>query len=103
MHYYSKNATCGAYFEEAAVKACFQLASGGAQGVGSVMVVTVNFEKDEFPETELSVSEIIRRRRYTFPHIITKRNGALVGRDQRDTTLVSHGDELEIFHLISGG
>lgn len=67
------------------------------------MVVTVNFEKDEYPETELSVSEIIRRRRYTFPHIITKLNGCLVERDHRETTQVSQGDELEIFHLISGG
>lgn len=67
------------------------------------MVVTVNFEKEEYPETELSVSEIIRRRRYTFPHIITTLNGKLVERDRRETSMVSHGDELEIFHLISGG
>ncbi|MCE1195041.1 sulfur carrier protein ThiS [bacterium] len=67
------------------------------------MVVTVNFEKEEYPETELSVAEIIRRRKYTFPHIITKLNGRLVERERRETTPVSHGDELEIFHLISGG
>lgn len=67
------------------------------------MIVTVNFEKEEYPETELSVSEIMKRRRYTFPHIITTLNGRLVERGQRETTFVSHGDELEIFHLISGG
>lgn len=67
------------------------------------MIVTVNFEKEEYPESELSVAEIIKRRRYTFPHIITTLNGALVERDHRETTLVSHGDDLEIFHLISGG
>ena len=67
------------------------------------MKAMVNFEEEEFPEPELSVSEIMRRRRYTFPHIITRINGKVVDRDKRDLTMVREGDELEIFHLISGG
>jgi len=67
------------------------------------MVVTVNFEKEEYPETKLSVAEIIKRRKYSFPHIITKLNGRLIERESRETAFVANGDELEIFHLISGG
>ena len=67
------------------------------------MKVTVNFEEEEFPEAELSVSEIMQRRRFTFPHIITRINGKLVNREDRDTALVRGGDDLEIYHLISGG
>jgi len=63
----------------------------------------VNFEEEEFPEAELSVSEIMRRRRYTFPHIITRINGKIVNREDRDATLVREGDDLEVYHLISGG
>jgi thiamine biosynthesis protein ThiS len=67
------------------------------------MKVTVNFEEEEFPEAELSVSEIMRRRRYTFPHIITRINGKVVNREDRDAALVREGDDLEVYHLISGG
>ncbi|MFZ3111124.1 MAG: sulfur carrier protein ThiS [Rectinemataceae bacterium] len=67
------------------------------------MKVTVNLEDEEFAETALSVSEIMLRKRFTFPHIITRLNGRLVEREKRGTTLVSDGDDLEIYHLISGG
>ncbi|HWR12385.1 MAG TPA: sulfur carrier protein ThiS [Rectinemataceae bacterium] len=67
------------------------------------MKITVNLEGAEFLERELSISEIMRRMKYTFPHIITRLNGHLVDREQRDLSLVSDGDDLEIYHLISGG
>lgn len=67
------------------------------------MKLTINSEDEEFPEAELSVSEIMRRRRYTFPHIITRINGRIVTRENRDSAMVRDGDDLEIYHLISGG
>ena len=67
------------------------------------MKVTVNLEIEDFPETELSVSEIMKRKKYTFPHIITRLNGHVVERENRDATLVVNGDDLEFYHLISGG
>jgi sulfur carrier protein len=67
------------------------------------MKLKVNLGDEEFPEQELSISEIMRRKRYTFPHIITRLNGHLVEPERRESTLVSDGDELEIYHLISGG
>ena len=67
------------------------------------MKVTVNLEIEDFPETELSVSEIMKRKKYTFPHIITRLNGHVVERENRDSTLVVNGDDLELYHLISGG
>lgn len=67
------------------------------------MKVTVNLETEDFPETKLSVSEIMKRKKYTFPHIITRLNGHVVERENRDSTLVVNGDDLEFYHLISGG
>lgn len=67
------------------------------------MKVTVNFELEEHPEPSLSISEIMRRRRYSFPNVITRLNGDLVTRDARETTMVRDGDDLEVYHLISGG
>jgi sulfur carrier protein len=67
------------------------------------MKVTVNFDPTEYPEEELSVSEIMKRKRYSFPHVITRLNGALVEKNKRDTMRVRDGDDLEVYHLISGG
>lgn len=67
------------------------------------MKVKVNLETEEHPETELSLAEIMKRRRYTFPHVITRLNGRLVERESRDSAMARDGDDVEIYHLISGG
>lgn len=63
----------------------------------------VNLETEEYPEAELSLAEIMKRRRYTFPHVITRLNGRLVERESRDSAMARDGDDVEIYHLISGG
>jgi len=67
------------------------------------MKLTVNFETEDFPDSRLSISEVMKRKRYSFPHVITRLNGSLVNREQRDSTMAVDGDEVEIYHLISGG
>lgn len=67
------------------------------------MKLTVNFETEDFPEPALSISDIMKRKRYSFPHVITRLNGTLINREQRDSTMAGDGDEVEIYHLISGG
>jgi sulfur carrier protein len=67
------------------------------------MKLTVNFEAEDFLEPALSISEIMKRKRYTFQHVITRLNGTLVNREQRDSTMARDGDDVEIYHLISGG
>lgn len=67
------------------------------------MTITVNLENETFPENELSVSEVMKRRKYSFPHVITRLNGHVIERESRDTTMVINGDDLEVYHLISGG
>jgi len=67
------------------------------------MKLTVNFETEEFAENALSVADVMKKRNYTFPHIITRVNGKLVPREQRETVIVGDGDDVELYHLISGG
>lgn len=67
------------------------------------MKVMINFIPAEFPEESLSVAEILRRKRYSFPKIITRINGRLVTREERERELVADGDELELYHMMSGG
>ncbi|MCE1206339.1 MAG: sulfur carrier protein ThiS [Spirochaetia bacterium] len=65
--------------------------------------ITINLQEEEFPEERLSIAEILKKKNYSFPHIITRLNGKLVERGQRDSTYAQDGDDVELYHLISGG
>ena len=67
------------------------------------MRVTINSTLTEFPENQLSVAEILRRKRYSFPNIISRINGTLVRREERESALVRDGDDVELYHMMSGG
>jgi sulfur carrier protein ThiS len=49
------------------------------------------------------VAEIHRLKRYSCPKIITRINGRLVTREERERELGADGDELELYHMMSGG
>jgi thiamine biosynthesis protein ThiS len=65
--------------------------------------ITVNRRPEEFPEDELSVSEVFARLRFSFPHIIARLNGRLVKKSEWAITMLHEGDALEADHLIGGG
>lgn len=65
--------------------------------------IKLNFSDEIFDEESLSVAEIMKRKNFSFPHVITRLNGRLVERDKRPEAMVRDGDDLEVYHLISGG
>jgi sulfur carrier protein len=65
--------------------------------------ITLNLAPESFPEERLSVAEILGRKRWTFPLIIVKVNGVLVPREGYGSAPVQDGDEMEAYHLVSGG
>jgi sulfur carrier protein len=65
--------------------------------------IILNFADAEFPETELSIEKIMELRRYSFPLIISRLNGVIVPREARASAFVYDGDEVELYHLVSGG
>jgi sulfur carrier protein ThiS len=67
------------------------------------MTIVVNFVTETLPENSLSITEIMKRHRYTFPHIITMLNGKPVSREARETTFAVDGDKVEFFHMVGGG
>ena len=67
------------------------------------MRVTVNFEPEEIPGDSISVADLLKMRRYSFPLIIARIGGRLVERADYETTFVRAGDEVELYHLVSGG
>lgn len=67
------------------------------------MKITLNGEGEYYAEDSLSIKAILARKHWSFPLIIAKVNGELVQREAYDTCLVREGDNLELYHLVSGG
>jgi len=66
-------------------------------------VIRVN-DRDEIEwEEGLTVSDLLERLRYTFPHIIVKINGEVVPREKYSTRTIPDGTDVRVIHLIAGG
>jgi sulfur carrier protein len=67
------------------------------------MEITLNNNKELIQEDNVSVADLIRIKNYTFRMLVTKVNGQLVKKDERDKVWIKAGDEVIVLHLISGG
>ncbi len=67
------------------------------------MKITLNNNNEEFNADQLSVSEIMEMKKFTFKLLVVKLNDKLVGKEKYKETYVKNGDNLVILHLISGG
>jgi len=66
-------------------------------------VIRVN-KRDELEwEEGLTVSDVLERMRYTFPHIIVSINGEIVLRAKYPTRAIPDGADVRVIHLIAGG
>ena len=68
-----------------------------------MMEITLNNNKETIPQDSISVSELIRWKNFTFRMLVTKVNGKLVKKEERDDVMIKDGDEVMVLHLISGG
>jgi thiamine biosynthesis protein ThiS len=67
------------------------------------MEIKLNNRTESFEGDVLSISDLIRIKNFTFKLLVTKINGKLIKKDQRDSAYVKSGDHVLILHLISGG
>lgn len=66
------------------------------------MTIRVNQEEMEW-EPNLTVQDVLVRRKYTFPMIVVKVNDSVVSKEAYDSFLVPEGADVQVIHLISGG
>ncbi|MBC7228021.1 MAG: sulfur carrier protein ThiS [Thermoflexales bacterium] len=60
--------------------------------------------KDEMEwEPGLTVTELLRRFRYTFPAIVVTINGEVIPEEEFPTRLIPDGADVRVIHLIAGG
>jgi thiamine biosynthesis protein ThiS len=67
------------------------------------MEITLNHNKEIIQEDNVTVADLIRIKNFTFKLLVTKVNGRLVKKDERDKVRIEDGDEVIVLHLISGG
>lgn len=67
------------------------------------MNITLNNRPETIEGEQMSISELIKYKNFTFKLLVTKVNGNLVKTAERDQALVQEGDNVQIIHLISGG
>ena len=66
------------------------------------MILVNNRDEIEW-EDGLTVSTLLDRFRYTFPHIIVKIDGEVIPREQYPTRTIPDGADVRVIHLIAGG
>jgi sulfur carrier protein len=66
-------------------------------------LIRVNDRTEVEWEERMTVSALLERLNYTFPHIIVKVNGDLVRREEYDTRAIPDGADVRVIHLIAGG
>lgn len=67
------------------------------------MEIILNNNPESFSEENLTIQEIIDKKGYTFKMLVTRLNGALIKKNERESTIVKEGDDLMVLHLMSGG
>jgi thiamine biosynthesis protein ThiS len=67
------------------------------------MEITLNNNKEIINADQITVAELIRIKNFTFKLLVTKVNGKLVRKEEREEVMVIDGDEVMILHMISGG
>ncbi len=72
-------------------------------GYSGRMKLVINGIVEELRLNDATVAGVLAAKRWSFPLIIVRLNGAPVRRDAWADTAVSDGDVMEAAHLMSGG
>jgi len=67
------------------------------------MKIILNNKEEEFAADQLTISELLKVKNFTFRMLVIKVNGHLVKKSEQTTTIVKDGDDVMVLHLVSGG
>jgi sulfur carrier protein len=67
------------------------------------MEITLNNRKENIKQEPISLAELINYKNYSFKMLVTRVNGNLVKKEERDKVMIRPGDEVQVLHMISGG
>jgi sulfur carrier protein len=67
------------------------------------MRIILNNREEEFENQEMTISELLTKKNYTFRMLVIKVNNRLVKKEDYNSTVITEGDNVSVIHLISGG
>ncbi|MEA1887858.1 MAG: sulfur carrier protein ThiS [Bacteroidota bacterium] len=63
----------------------------------------LNNRPEEFDKEEMTVSEMLDIKRFTYRMRLVKINGKLIKKDEYDKAIIKDGDDVKMLYLMSGG
>ena len=67
------------------------------------MKITLNNKEEVIIKDDLTVSDLLDIKNFTFKMLVVKVNGNLVKKVDYDSFIIKDGDNVIVLHLISGG
>jgi sulfur carrier protein len=67
------------------------------------MKIILNNKEEYFEGNQLTISELLQIKKYTFRMLVIKVNGNLIRKGEFEKAIVKDGDDVMVLHLISGG
>ncbi len=67
------------------------------------MKIILNNREEQVDQDQLTISELLVYKNFTFKMLVVKINGIFVPKGTYSETIVREGDDVTILHLISGG
>jgi sulfur carrier protein len=67
------------------------------------MKIILNNRPEDIDKEEISISDLLVLKQFTFKMLVVKINGKLIKKDQYHNTMVHKDDKVQILHLMSGG
>ncbi len=69
------------------------------------MEITLNYkiEKIDTSKSSITVEELLAIKNFTFELLIVRVNGSLIKKENYSSSLISHGNEVQVIHVFGGG
>lgn len=67
------------------------------------MKITLNNRPESIGKEQVSVSELLELKNFTFKMLVIKVNGKLIKKDAYSSVNIYDGDDVTVLHLVSGG
>lgn len=67
------------------------------------MKIALNNREEEFDREQITVTEMLEVKKFTYKLRIIKINGILIPKEKYSDTIIYNGDNVQMLYLMSGG
>jgi sulfur carrier protein len=67
------------------------------------MKIILNNKEEIFDAEQLTISQLLKDKKFTFKMLVIKVNGQLIKKSEYEKSFIKDGDDVMVLHLISGG